>query len=124
MNNTLYNDFISHVLTFYEIPIDEFFTTKTKKNEVVRIKQLIQFVLKRKARLPLKKIGKLVNLDHSTVFYSVKLVDTDLQYAPHTREIDLRIVTEIYNMYELRSVEARENNKEIIKNNLVGVINE
>lgn len=72
----------------------EVLKSPSRKKYVVRARNIIMYVLKKKSELSLAKIGAIFNRDHTTVIYAIRSIDIELSMA-HTRQqmvIDLRSV--------------------------------
>lgn len=68
---------------------------RTRKKEVVRVRQVVQYYMNNNIKMFTTEIGRFFNQDHSTVVHSIKATKSDLEYSEVTRHI-LRVVTEIF----------------------------
>lgn len=53
-------------------------TGRRKEKEVVMARQICQYIIRKKLRMPVKAIGKLFNRDHGTVCHSLKYIENQL----------------------------------------------
>ena len=89
------DDIIKTVSDFYGIE-PEAINTKSRKREVVLVRQVAMFLAKKYLDLSTSKIGLYIgNRDHATVLHACKtitnLADTDKQFRSELNEIDLAL---------------------------------
>lgn len=69
----------------------------TRKKDVVRVRNICMYIMRKKYELTLHAIGKLFNRDHTSVIHAIRSVDIELSLM-HTRQqmnSDLKIVMEL-----------------------------
>ena len=93
--NITIDDIINKVSDYYGIE-PEAINTKSRKREVVLVRQVAMYLAKKHLDLSTSKIGLYIgNRDHATVLHACKtitnLADTDKQFRTELSEIDLSI---------------------------------
>lgn len=95
--NITIDDIIKKVADFYGIEVSAI-NTRSRKREVVLVRQVSMFLAKKHLDMSTAKIGQYVgNRDHATVLHACKtitnLAETDKQFRSELNEIDLSLQT-------------------------------
>jgi len=101
-------DIIQVISDFYRLDISK----NTRKREYVDARRMAFFLIKNKFRIPLIKIGKLLNKDHATVLWSLKTFEDLLETDGKTQSDFADIKGRLYKL-------STQKNK--MKNRLIGV---
>lgn len=64
---------------------------KSRKQEVVYTRITIAYVLRRYTTLSIKRIGRLINRDHSTIIHYLKAYDSEFRFNKDFRNFAKRI---------------------------------
>jgi chromosomal replication initiator protein len=70
---------VREVCAFYEIDSDLLFT-KSRKREISDARQVLMYLAKKHAKMPLKAIGARLGRTHATVIYACKNIEDRLKY--------------------------------------------
>lgn len=89
------DDIISKVSSYYGVEVESI-NTRSRKREVVLVRQVAMFLSKKYLDMSTAKIGKYIgNRDHATVVHACKtitnLAETDKQFRNELNEIDLSL---------------------------------
>ena len=89
------DDIIKKVATYYNVEIESL-NTRSRKREVVLVRQIAMYLSKKHLDMSTSKIGQYVgNRDHATVLHACKtianLAETDKQFRGELNEIELSI---------------------------------
>ena len=73
------------VASHYNIDPDAIFT-KSRKREISDARQMVMFMAKKHAKMPLKAIGTRLSRDHSTVIYACKNIEQRLPFEKQLQD--------------------------------------
>ena len=73
------------VASHYNIDADAIFT-KSRKREISDARQMVMYMAKKHAKMPLKAIGTRLSRDHSTVIYACKNIEQRLPFEKQLQE--------------------------------------
>lgn len=72
-----------------QLNVDEItLKSKSKKREIVIVRQAIFFLLRKNTTLTLKQIGKVFNRDHTTVIAGIKKIIDNMRYEDVSKVVN------------------------------------